>query len=292
MAAVSGNYDRQMRELVPVRSEDANKGSCGRLFIIAGSRGMTGAAALSAGAALRSGAGLVTVGLPQSEQRVLASRLVEAMTFPLPSHRGTLAKRAEKKVNERISAASAVVLGPGLGRSRGVSHIAGEVIKKCTAPLLIDADGINAICPNIDILKKAHCPVVLTPHPGEMARITGLSIEEIQKNREKYASEFSEMLNAVFVLKGKNTVIAAPTGEVFVNPTGGCALATGGTGDVLSGIIGAFLAQGLSTVDAARLGVYLHGRAGDIGAREKGVLSLVASDVIECLPEAFMSLGE
>ena len=283
-----GGYSRAMSRLIPMRLSSANKGSCGRVSIIAGSKGMTGAAALSALGALRSGAGLVTALTPSSEQPILAVKLTEAMTVPLPHENGIISAAAADTVLENIKNADAVVFGPGLGKGRGILPLLERIITEFTKTLIIDADGINALSANIDILNRKKCSVILTPHPGEMSRLNGLSISEIQSARIKTAEDFADRFDVTVALKGEGTVVAARGGKTSVNPSGNCGMATGGTGDVLSGVVAALAAQGCTPYDSAVLGVYLHGLAGDIAAAEKGVHGLIASDLCGTLPAAFL----
>ena len=281
-------YSRAMSRLIPMRLSSANKGSCGRVSIIAGSKGMTGAAALSALGALRSGAGLVTALTPSSEQPILAVKLTEAMTVPLPHENGIISAAAADTVLESIQNADAVVFGPGLGKGRGILPLLERIVTEFTKTLIIDADGINALSANIDILNRKKCSVILTPHPGEMSRLSGLSISEIQSARIKTAEDFADRFDVTVALKGEGTVVAARGGKTAVNPSGNCGMATGGTGDVLSGVVAALAAQGCTPYDSAVLGVYLHGLAGDIAAAEKGVHGLIASDLCGTLPAAFL----
>ena len=283
-----GGYSRAMSRLIPMRLSSANKGSCGRVSIIAGSKGMTGAAALSALGALRSGAGLVTALTPSSEQPILAVKLTEAMTVPLPHENGIISAAAADNVLENIKNADAAVFGPGLGKGRGILPLLERIVTEFTKTLIIDADGINALSANIDILNRKKCSVILTPHPGEMSRLNGLSISEIQSARIKTAENFADRFDVTVALKGEGTVVAARGGKTAVNPSGNCGMATGGTGDVLSGVVAALAAQGCTPYDSAVLGVYLHGLAGDIAAAEKGVHGLIASDLCGALPAAFL----
>lgn len=283
-----GGYSRAMSRLIPMRLSSANKGSCGRVSIIAGSKGMTGAAALSALGALRSGAGLVTALTPSSEQPILAVKLTEAMTVPLPHENGIISAAAADTVLESIQNADAVVFGPGLGKGRGILPLLERIVTEFTKTLIIDADGINALSANIDILNRKKCSVILTPHPGEMSRLNGLSISEIQSARIKTAENFADRFDVTVALKGEGTVVAARGGKTAVNPSGNCGMATGGTGDVLSGVVAALAAQGCTPYNSAVLGVYLHGLAGDIAAAEKGVHGLIASDLCGALPAAFL----
>lgn len=287
-ASSYGGYSRAMSRLIPMRLSSANKGSCGRVSIIAGSKGMTGAAALSALGALRSGAGLVTALTPSSEQPILAVKLTEAMTVPLPHENGIISAAAADTVLESIQNADAVVFGPGLGKGRGILPLLERIVTEFTKTLIIDADGINALSANIDILNRKKCSVILTPHPGEMSRLSGLSISEIQSARIKTAEDFADRFDVTVALKGEGTVVAARGGKTAVNPSGNCGMATGGTGDVLSGVVAALAAQGCTPYNSAVLGVYLHGLAGDIAAAEKGVHGLIASDLCGALPAAFL----
>ena len=283
-----GGYSRAMSLLIPMRLSSANKGSCGRVSIIAGSKGMTGAAALSALGALRSGAGLVTALTPSSEQPILAVKLTEAMTVPLPHENGIISAAAADTVLESIQNADAVVFGPGLGKGRGILPLLERIITEFTKTLIIDADGINALSSNIDILNRKKCSVILTPHPGEMSRLSGLSISEIQSARIKTAEDFADRFDVTVALKGEGTGVAARGGKTAVNPSGNCGMATGGTGDVLSGVVAALAAQGCTPYNSAVLGVYLHGLAGDIASAEQGVHGLIASDLCGALPAAFL----
>ncbi len=295
VAMVCGNEisevktDDEMRKLIPKRKEDAHKGDCGRVFVVAGSRGMTGAAILSAKGALRSGCGLVTVGTAETERHIVASGVSEAMTCGLEAEEGVIRSGAMRKILENSDRADAVVFGPGIGRSTDIFELLTGLIQEYKGKLVIDADGLNALSKNPHILKEKNCRVVLTPHPGEMARLTKKSIDEIQKNREAVASQFAKEFGACVVLKGKNTVIADENGKIRINPTGNPGMATGGTGDVLSGIVASFLAQGLDTFEGASLGAYIHGKAGDIAAERFGIHGLIAGDVVDAVPVAIKS---
>ena len=290
--AVGGFLAEQIkayRALLPVRREDMHKGDAGRVFVLAGSKGMTGAAALCAQAALRTGSGLVTVGTPASQQPILAGKLTEAMTLPLPEENGMVDISAADQIWEKAKEADVCAVGPGLGPAPALWQTIEKLLQTNT-PLLLDADGLNALCAHIDILEHKRCEAVLTPHPGEMARLCGKSIEEIQADREGTASAFAVRWGVTVLLKGKNTVIASPRGEVHTNPTGNSGMATGGMGDVLSGVIASLLGQGLSGFHAAVLGAFLHGLAGDLAAGELGQFGMIASDVVNKLPLAICKL--
>lgn len=281
--------EKNVCRLIPQRKEDAHKGDCGKLFVLAGSKGMTGAAALCAKAALRSGAGLLTVGTADSQQPIIATKLTEAMTASFKSKNGQVCLLEKDKILAAAETSDAFVIGPGMGRENETAKLIRFLALEANVKTLIDADGLNAIAANIDILKKRKAETVLTPHEGEAARLLNKTAENVKRNRLAAAKEIAKRSGAVAVLKGSGTIVT--DGErFFVNPTGNPGMATGGSGDVLSGIIGSFLAQGLYAYDAAVLGVYIHGLAGDFAAREKTEFALIASDIIESLPNAFSYL--
>ena len=289
MDSENADHIKEYRALLPKRENNINKGDCGRVFIVAGSKGMTGAATLCAESALRSGSGLVTVGTAESEQPVLAIKLTEAMTLALPAENGIICEKAITEIVDRVNLSDVCAFGPGLGRGKDIIKIA-EAVIETGKPLVIDADGLNAVAENVNVLKKEHGDIVLTPHPGEMARLCGKTIEEIQSSREETAAEFAKQMNCTVVLKGKNTVIASPRGEVHINPTGNNGMATGGTGDVLTGVIAAFMGQGLCGFNAAVLGTFIHGLSGDIAREEYGTFGLIAGDVVKNIPQAILRL--
>ncbi len=278
------------KKLLPKRKEDMNKGDCGRVFIVGGSVGMLGAACLCAKASIRCGSGLVTLGTPECIQPYASVKLDEVMTYPLKCEKGGLSIQAIPEIIEKLHSCDVCAIGPGLGRGIDILGIVEAVIKG-DKPCVIDADAINALSENIDLLKNKNCQVVLTPHPGEMARLTGLSISEIQLNREAVALEFAKKYDCTLLLKGHKTVIASAKGEVFVNETGNSGMASGGMGDVLTGIIASFIGQGVSVYNSAVLGAYVHGLAGDIAANELGEFGVIAGDVIEKLPYAIKAIN-
>jgi NAD(P)H-hydrate epimerase len=272
------------------RKPDAHKGDYGHLMIIAGSPGKAGAAIMAAKGALRTGPGLVSVATPNNLVPIVQSRLVEAMCIPsAESMEGTLGIVSEEELLKTAVGMSAVAIGPGLSTHFETAQVVRDLVQRLTVPLVIDADGLNALAGHTDILKRAKTPVILTPHPGEMGRLLGISSAEVQKDRIAIASGFAMKYKVVLVLKGAGTVVAMPDGGVFINSTGNPGMATGGTGDALTGMIGGFLAQGLPAEAAARLGVYLHGLAGDLAAREKGEAAMIAGDLIEKIPEALLT---
>ncbi|MBQ8572912.1 MAG: NAD(P)H-hydrate dehydratase [Ruminococcus sp.] len=265
---------------LPCISADANKYTKGCATIFAGSYGMAGAAVLCAKAALRSGVGIVRLVVPESIYPICASSLPEAVFSVYNEAEHTLDKA-------NLSRNSAVLIGCGMGQSKTTEDILLQLLRENTKPLLIDADGINVLSSHIDVLKKKSCPVVLTPHEGEMARLTGFTSQYIKSNREKVAAEFAKEYGVTLLLKGKNTIIASETGEVMINPTGSCALATAGSGDVLSGIITALLSQGAQPFRAAVMGAFIHGLGGDFAEKELTHRCVIASDIIEYLPSVF-----
>lgn len=280
------------RSFMPRRTPDAHKGDCGRVCIIAGSVGLTGAAALSAGAALRSGAGLVTLGVPESLNDILEVKVTEAMTCPLPEVRKArcLSLRAHGAIARLLERADAAALGPGLGTHRETVEMVRRVVRNLRVPAVIDADALNALSGDLDAIRACKAPLILTPHPGEFCRLTGLDIQTIRRDPIQAVRTFAADTGATVVLKGAPTTIAGDA--VFVNPTGNAGMATGGTGDVLTGILAALLGQGVPAFEAACLGVYVHGLAGDLAVEQTGQTGLVAGDLISTLPEAFRRISE
>jgi NAD(P)H-hydrate epimerase len=272
---------------LPPRAAGANKGDYGRVLAVAGSRGMSGAAVLCAGAALRGGAGLVRLALPESVLPIVAAANPCYMTVPLPEDRdGRLSARALAPLVEAAPWATAIALGPGLGQSADVTAVVLGVLGQTTVPLVVDADGLNAVAPHLDVLSARTAPTVLTPHPGEFARLLGCTTADVQAQRQEAAVAFATSRRVVVALKGHGTVVTDGR-RVFVNTTGNPGMATGGTGDVLTGLICALLAQGLEAFTAAQVGVYLHGLAGDLARDDLGEAGLIASDLLGYLPRAF-----
>ncbi len=280
-----------MAALLPARDPRAHKGSVGRLLVVGGSVGLTGAVALAARAALRSGAGYVQAAVPSSLNDVLEVKLTEEMTIPMPeTAERTLSAAALEPLLARAAAADAVALGSGLSRHREAAELARRMARGSDRPLVIDADGLNAFEGHADLLARIRAPRILTPHLGEMQRLCGIEPHDLEARRIDAAREWAERWKSVVVLKGAPTVTAAPDGRATVNPSGNPGMATAGTGDVLTGAIAGLLAQGLAPYDAARLGVYVHGMAGDVAAGEKGQQGLTATDVLETLPLALLAL--
>ncbi len=282
----------QAKKLFPRRGLMANKGTFGRALSVCGSRNMQGAAVLAASSALRSGAGLVTAAFPDAAYNAIAPKLTEALLLPLPSNEsGTFSSGAVPALLEQAEQSSAVLIGCGMGLNLHTKELVSELVRSCTKPMIIDADGINALAANIDILKNIKAPVILTPHPGEMSRLTGMSIADIERDRVNVARRFADEYGVVLLLKGASTVIAgAGRRDAYINVTGNQGMAKGGSGDMLSGIILALLAQGVYPFDAAVLGAYIHGAAGDAAARELSLTSMLASDCIAALPRVTRNL--
>ncbi|HOB37281.1 MAG TPA: NAD(P)H-hydrate dehydratase [Candidatus Avimonas sp.] len=272
------------------RQSDTHKGDYGRLLCFCGSKGMAGAAVLAAKAALRCGAGLVICALPESVYPIAAAHIIEPIFCPLPeTENGDFALTARKILHEQMIKADTVLIGCGLGQSPRAASLVLDLLENAECPVVLDADGINIIAGHINKLKTARAPIILTPHPGEMSRLTGLSVPYIQSDRARAAREFAEETGAVVVLKGARTVIAAPGMPALVNPTGNPGMATGGSGDVLAGIIAAFCAQGLGGYQAAMCGVYLHSLAGDRAALRLSQRFMLPSDIIDELSGPFLS---
>ncbi|HUF93930.1 MAG TPA: NAD(P)H-hydrate dehydratase [Candidatus Limnocylindria bacterium] len=279
--------------LFPPRARHAHKGTYGHLLLVAGSVGKTGAAALAARGAMRAGAGLVTVATACSQQPVLASLILEAMTEPLAETAArSIAFAAREAIVELAHTRQAVAVGPGLGLDEDTRALVRALARELRRPLVVDADALTALAGHLDDLRDAPAPRCLTPHPGEMARLLGATVGDVERDRVASARRLATTYGVHVVLKGATSVIGHPDGRVVLNPTGNPGMASGGTGDVLTGILGAFLARGMEPGVAMQAAVYLHGRAGDRAAARVGEESLIAGDVIEALPEAFRDLAD
>lgn len=280
---------KEMACLVPSRSQTSHKGSFGHMLLLAGSQGKTGAAILAARAALRSGAGLVSLGVPQKLNDIFEKSLIEAMTIPLASE-FFIGIDDIHAIESALHGKDALVVGPGIGTDPETSALVAKLYADVDLPMVVDADAIT-ILSQIKGSLSHRAPRVFTPHPGEMARLTGKTVKEVQENRRLIASDFAVQHGVVVVLKGAATVIAAPDGRVAINPTGNVAMAAGGMGDVLSGLIGALIAQGVSAWDASCLGVYVHGLAADqIVAAHDLPFGILASEVADQIPLAFSEI--
>ena len=273
--------------LLPPRPPHAHKGDAGHVFLLAGSVGFSGAAALCIMGALRIGAGLVTLGLPKSLHAPMVEKLTEAMLKPLPETKaGSLSLKALPEIVSAIEQRDAAAIGPGLSQQAQTKELVRQLLPKTRKPLVLDADGLNALAEEVVLLRKLPLPIILTPHPGEMARLIKLSSQDVQQDRERIAREFAKRYRVIVVLKGHETVVASFDGTVYVNETGNPGMASGGCGDVLTGMIVGLLGQQLALFDAARLGVYLHGLAGDLAAKDRGEIGLIASDLVDRIPLA------
>lgn len=284
---------KEMALLAPERQAYSHKGDYGHVFVIAGSRGKTGAALMTARACLRTGAGLVTIGVPEHLMGSFQSAVMEEMLLALPdTGAGAVSIKALDKLLRFADAkADVVAIGPGLGTDEETSMLIQEFISRCAVPMVVDADGINALAGKTSMLGRVKAPVIVTPHPGEFSRLTGTDIRDIERDRIGTALGFSKKTGAFLVLKGVPTVVAEPEGSVFINSTGNPGMAKAGVGDALTGIISSLLAQGFnSPLEASLLGVYMHGLAGDIAAGDKGEHSLLSSDIIDAMPGAFNRL--
>ena len=273
------------------RNLNSHKGDFGKIFILAGSPRFSGAAVLCSAAAMRSGAGLVTLGIPEGINRaIIKIKPKEVMTLPLPeTKQGTLSLNGYNKVKNFIKGIDILVIGPGLTQNKSTQSLVRKVISNTDKPTVIDADGLNALVGHLNILHRSLNTLprtILTPHPGEMSKLLGASVKKVQDNREEMAKKFARDYKVTLVLKGHHTVVADNKGKFYINKTGNPGMATAGSGDILTGIISAFLGQGLNSFDAAKFAVYLHGLSGDLAAKEKTQVGMIASDIIDKIPEA------
>ena len=288
----------EISSLLPKRGLDSHKGDCGHVLVIAGSIGLTGAACLTSSGALRSGAGLVTLGLPESLNIISASKLTEVMTKPLPERNGSISKDALAAIMDFSKRCKAVAIGPGLSRNTDTGKLVFELIKSLTLPMVIDADALFALSKNPEVLKKAKSPLILTPHLGEMGRLigtlrgTGETPSVVKENKLEIVRSFTKKYNVIIVLKGAGTIIGDPGGSIYINPTGNPSLSSGGSGDVLTGVIASFLSQGLKPIDAAKLGVYIHGMAADEISLSRGPWGVIASDILTQIPLSMYNLNK
>jgi hydroxyethylthiazole kinase-like uncharacterized protein yjeF len=280
-----------VKSLLPRRQSDSHKGNFGHALLIGGSKGMMGAIQMSSLAALRAGAGLVTAALPKSMLPALQSSCMELMVKGLEEDStGKISNSAQPLIKELLHKTNVCAIGPGMGTNSDAAELVRFVLAAGEQPVVIDADGINALQGKTQLLLDAKMPVVITPHPGEMARLTGLSIADIQAQRIDVARKFAQEWKVIIVLKGHKTIVAGSQGEIFVNLSGNQGMATAGSGDVLTGIITSFIAQGLKPFAAAVAGVYIHGLSGDIMAHKKSQRALIAGDLIAGLGEAFLNI--
>lgn len=283
--------EEEVSGMLPRRSPYAHKGSSGRVLVVAGSEGLTGAAALCSRSALRAGAGVVTLGVPAALNPILEVKLTEVMTLPLPDREGRcLAEGAVRVVMEALSNYDVLALGPGLGTAPSTRAAVAELLWRVEKPMVLDADGINCAAEEPDCLEEREGPLVLTPHPGELGRLIGKSAREVQETRLDSALRAARRFGCVVVLKGANTVIAEPGGRAHINPLALPGLATAGSGDVLTGCVAALLAQGLEPLQAAVCGVFVHGKAAELATHLVGDVGMVAGDVVSHIPLALSGL--
>jgi NAD(P)H-hydrate epimerase len=282
----------EIAQMMIRRSPNAHKGSCGKAFIVAGSKGLTGAATLASNATVRAGAGLVTLGIAESLHDIMEVKLTEVMTCPLAEvTAGILGQGAVHTVQEMSSKSDVVAIGPGMGRHADTLTAMRQMMQTVEKPLVIDADALYALVDHTDMLAEVKAVPVLTPHAGEMARLVGLTADELAQDPIYITRQSAMDWGSIVILKGARTLVAFPDGEVYININGNAGMATGGTGDVLTGVIAAFIAQGLSSHEAALVGVHIHGLAGDIVAKG-GMIGMTASDVIRALPAAIFAIQE
>ena len=277
----------EVEPLLPNRSAVGHKGSFGHLLVLAGSPGKTGAAALAGNAAVRSGCGLVTVGTSAIVHDIIEMKLTEAMSYPLMDQGGLISLQAQQQIEQLLINRQALAIGPGLGVSAELGELIKWLVTSVPLPMIIDADGLNLLAGQLEALQwRSKQPLILTPHPGEMARLAGLTVSDVEANRFEIARNFATKYGVILLLKGARTVIAAPDGRVNINSTGNDGLASGGSGDVLTGLIGGLLAQGMDGFSAATLGAWLHGRAAELVADYQGTAGMAASDLLSQLPIA------
>ena len=274
------NLDHEkVLKILPDRDPFAHKGKFGKILLLCGSEGYTGAAALASMGALRSGAGLVFLGVPRSIYAIEAVKLTEPVVFPLPDEDGKLNREAIPEILERLPKMDAVLVGPGLGQSEGVQEVVKTVLEQATCPVVLDADGINMVAKHMDILRGRTAPAILTPHDGEFARLGGV----IGEDRVAAAEQMARELGCIMLLKGHHTVITDGS-STYINHTGNPGMAVGGSGDVLAGIIVSLLGQGIAPLEAAACGAWLHGAAGDRCAAELGQYGMLPTDMLNILP--------
>ncbi|MBP3359467.1 MAG: NAD(P)H-hydrate dehydratase [Clostridia bacterium] len=274
----------------PPRFNNSQKGDYGKVLIIGGSIGMTGAPAMAAEAALRTGAGLVTAAVGKSLNSVLEEKLTEVMTYPLEDMDGHLCAACENELGRLIDKADAVLFGPGLGTSDDIYSLLEYVMRRCSVPLIIDADGLNVLSRNIGLIESCSCNLIFTPHEVEMSRLCGESLSDITDNRIQVSNSFAQEYGVTLILKGHHTIVTAADGTQYINITGNPGLATGGSGDVLAGITAALAARGICEDIAAAAAVYIHGKSGDLAADSLGPDSMTATDIIRFLPQTIKNM--
>lgn len=281
-----------IKEMLPKREEDSHKGTYGRVGIISGSKGMTGAPYLTSMACLRTGSGLVYTIVPDSISPILSTKLIEAIVKPVPDkNTGYFTLDSLDYIKNMVRDMDVLAIGPGMGLDEERAEVVKDILLDFNGPIVLDADGINCISKiGLHIFNKRGYPTVITPHPGEFSRLIGKSIKEVQRDRVKYSKYLSEKYNIVTVLKGADTVVSNPKGEVYVNTTGNPGMATAGSGDLLTGIIASFIGQGIDAYKASILGVYCHGLAGDMAKEIRGEYGMIARDILEMIPSSINAI--
>ncbi|RKD30068.1 NAD(P)H-hydrate dehydratase [Thermohalobacter berrensis] len=283
----------KISNIIPQRKKESHKGTYGRVAVIAGSIGMSGAAYLTSMAALKSGSGLVYSLVPKSISHILELKATEVIVKPLhDNNTGHLLKENFYKIDNFVENMDVIAVGPGLGVDNERIELIRNLLLTTDKPIVLDADGINCVSKDKNILKKRKGITVITPHPGELSRLLDKSIDDIQSDRINYAKYTSEEYGVITVLKGNNTIVTNPKGELYINPTGNPGMATAGSGDVLTGVITSFIGQGIESMDAAIAGVFIHGLAGDLASKIKGEYGITATDILENIPYSIKSIFE
>jgi NAD(P)H-hydrate epimerase len=280
---------QEAKKLIPYRENFGHKGDFGKVAVLAGSRGMTGAPLLTTKSALKSGSGLVYLLISEEIEALTSSQLEELVGIPLPSQKGIIVEKAFKKIKEFSKKVDLLVAGPGLGSNTAVQNVIKNILEQLNIPLVLDADALNAIN-DLKLLKNYQGELILTPHPGEMSRLTGLNISEINNNCLEIARDFAKENNLILVLKGAATIIAASDGRTYINSSGCNGMATAGSGDVLTGIVSSLKAQGMNSFEAAALAVYVHGRAGEYAAAAESNYALTAGNIVDNLASVWKEL--
>lgn len=281
--------DKSLLNIISKRNKNTHKGDYGRALIIGGSRGMTGSMFLSSRACMKTGVGLLYTLVPESLENILSVKLTEEIIKIGRSSEGYFTDEALEDILKASKNMDAIAIGPGMGNNMVNTYLIGEIIKNIRVPLVIDADGINSISRDLSLFSNKNSEIIITPHPGELSRLLDIPIEEIQKNRIYYSKYTSKKYNIIVVLKGYETIVCSGD-EIYINNTGNPGMATAGSGDVLTGIITSFAAQGVEAFDASKLGVYVHGLAGDLAAQSNGEFSMMASDILNVIPDIIQIL--
>lgn len=279
-----------IKSTMPKRKDEFNKGNCGKVVIITGSTGMAGSGCIAAKSSLRTGSGLVYIAAPASLMNIYQSVVPEAVSIGLKDNDGIISKECTDSIFAMLKKCNVAAIGPGISTNKNLYNILSSIAQNADIPLVIDADALNVISQDTNIFKEFHKDIVITPHPGEMSRLTGLDINYIQQNRIEVAKKYACIWGVSVVLKGARTIVANKDGGIYINPTGNSGMATAGSGDSLSGIIASLIGQGVSSFEAAIVGTYIHGLAGDIAAESKGTFGLNAMDIVENIPNAIIKI--